>query len=218
MIISMLALSLAQPAVAGDASISARAATPDVQVFVSDQLLCTSDKLSDGGYTKLAIPETLLYTWVDLEPGAKFTHDTWYVFAGESGKAWDASGGWWPELNGSVHLYGDEYKVEFPVEITLTDSVALQPLAYVYPKPLSTDDKLSDGGYTDIELTDTTFLMWIDTDPDARFTHDTWYVLVSADGDVRVEEGGWWPVLNGSTILYGSKPVTVEFPFDLVAE
>ena len=36
------------------------------------------------------------------------------------------------------------------------------------------------------------------------FDHPTAYILISSHG-VRVEQGMWWPVLNGRRILYGKR-------------
>lgn len=88
---------------------------------------------------------------------------------------------------------------------------------YIYPYELTSEDTLSDGHEGDqIEITEDTLLLWVDLHPELRFTHDTLYILVSSAG-TRVEQGGWWPMLNGRRILYGSRnKVAVLSPFELL--
>jgi hypothetical protein len=48
--------------------------------------------------------------------------------------------------------------------------------------------------------------------PDADFAHPTFYLLIGADGGIQVEDGWWWPTLDGETYLYGWAPWKVHFP------
>jgi hypothetical protein len=87
---------------------------------------------------------------------------------------------------------------------------------YFYPDELTPEDVLADGddGNT-IEITDTTRLVWVDLCPDMRFTHPTAYVLISASG-IKIQKGGWWPVLNDNRILYGiSEPIAIQLPLEI---
>jgi hypothetical protein len=88
---------------------------------------------------------------------------------------------------------------------------------YIHPYELTTEDMLSDGDEGEqIKITEDTLLLWVDLHPELRFgPHDTLYILISSAG-TRVEQGGWWPVLNGRRILYGSRnEVAVLSPFEL---
>lgn len=82
---------------------------------------------------------------------------------------------------------------------------------FVHPEKLTPKDKLTDGGgFKAIEITSETTLLWVDLAPDARYSHPTEYILISAEG-TRVVKGGWWPVLNGKALFRDGKP-KVKFP------
>jgi hypothetical protein len=85
-------------------------------------------------------------------------------------------------------------------------------VVYTAAEPLSPDARLSDGRYTPIPLTTHTLVTWIDPMPDADFAHPTFYVLIGADGEVRVLDGWWWPYVDGETYLYTWAPWEVCFP------
>ena len=92
-------------------------------------------------------------------------------------------------------------------------------LIYTYPDQLGPDDLLFDGNEIienePFQLDANTMLIWVDLFPEAKFRHPTAYILISASG-VRVEKGGWYPVLNGKIILYGQeKPALIPSPFKL---
>lgn len=93
--------------------------------------------------------------------------------------------------------------------------------AYIYPFQLTKRDVLRDGpagvGSHVFKLQGKTMLIWVDLMPQARFAHPTAYVLVS-DGNVHVEKGAWWPVLNDKQILYGQNPIMIPSPFDINVE
>ena len=57
-------------------------------------------------------------------------------------------------------------------------------------------------------------LVWVDLAPDARYAHDTEYLLITPRG-TSVSKGQWWPVLNGKPILRGEKPSEVRSPIEL---
>ncbi len=97
---------------------------------------------------------------------------------------------------------------------------SFEPSIIVYTSEdlLSPGADLSDGGYTPIEITDLTFLACEDLMPLADFAHHTVYILVAANGEVRVEKGWWPPELDGEIILYGDEPSYVEFPMTLLTE
>lgn len=90
---------------------------------------------------------------------------------------------------------------------------------YIYPYPLTKDDRLCDGpvsvGERCFALDNATMLIWVDLMPEARFAHPTAYVLISGR-NTRVERGNWWPMLNGKRILLGEQnSICVPSPFDL---
>lgn len=83
---------------------------------------------------------------------------------------------------------------------------------YSYSYELTPADKLMDGDRP-LPITDNTLLVWVDFQPDAKFAHNTAYLLISPAG-VRVERGQWWPELNGKRILYGVRnPTALLSPF-----
>ena len=88
--------------------------------------------------------------------------------------------------------------------------------AHFYPHSLSPQDSLQDGPYgKKFEITEDTFLIWIDLFPGLFFSHKTVYILISKD-NVQVESGDWWPELNGKMILHNelSKFALIS-PFEL---
>jgi len=125
-------------------------------------------------------------------------------------------GGWWPVLNGRRILYGTQNHLSLisPVTVPAGDDHVVR--VHCYPEELRPDDELADGETAIATIETPTFLAWVDLLPEAYFTHPTAYVLVGADGKVAVHEGGWWPVLNGKTVLYGSDGAfAASFPFAL---
>lgn len=89
-------------------------------------------------------------------------------------------------------------------------------VAYVFPHELNSKDRLQDGqSGRFLSVHDNTLLVWVDLAPAARFSHHTAYVLISPEG-IKIEEGAWWPVLNGRGILH-SKPnlISVISPFQV---
>jgi hypothetical protein len=94
---------------------------------------------------------------------------------------------------------------------------APEPVAvYVFPYELNGKDRLQDGHNGRIlKIQDNTLLIWADLEPAARFSHHTAYVLISPEG-TRIEEGAWWPVLNGRGILHSKpNPASVISPFQV---
>lgn len=90
---------------------------------------------------------------------------------------------------------------------------------YICPHELMPEDTLTDGpDGAQFEITDNTLLIWVDFEPDSKFAHATAYILISAmsESQIRVEDGEWWPVLNGKQILYDSRnKLAVISPFEL---
>lgn len=86
---------------------------------------------------------------------------------------------------------------------------------FVHSEPLKPGDRLTDGGKGEpIEINSPTTLVWVDRMPDARYSHPTEYVLISAEG-TRILKGGWWPVLNDKALFRDGRQMTVEFPIRL---
>lgn len=91
--------------------------------------------------------------------------------------------------------------VLFP--LSLFSQVRDQHIAvHFYPHSLSPQDNLQDGPFgKKIDIQEDTFLIWVDLFPGLFFAHKTAYILISR-GNIRIERGDWWPVLNGKMILY----------------
>ncbi len=72
---------------------------------------------------------------------------------------------------------------------------------HFFPQSLVQQDTLTDGpDGRSFRISEETFLVWVDLEPDMFFTHDTVYILISKE-DIRIRKGNWWPVLNGKNIL-----------------
>ena len=72
---------------------------------------------------------------------------------------------------------------------------------HFFPQILVHQDTLTDGpDGRSFRISEETFLVWVDLEPDMFFTHDTYYIMISKE-DIRIRKGNWWPVLNGKNIL-----------------
>jgi hypothetical protein len=87
-------------------------------VKVYGEKLTPADKLSDGENGRpIRIPGEATLIWVDLQPGARFAHETEYVLITPRGTS-VAKGQWWPVLNGKAILREDKpAEVRFPMEL-----------------------------------------------------------------------------------------------------
>jgi hypothetical protein len=153
---------------------------------------------------KINISEDTLLVWVDLFPGLFFAHKTAYILISKK-RVRIKRGNWWPELNGKMILHNElsKYALVSPFEIPRNESVGERIAVYVYPHELDSQDQLTDGPTEKLfKLYDNCLLIWVDLLPDAFFAHPTAYILISKD-NTRVEDGQWWPELNGNIILYG---------------
>ncbi|HRX84230.1 MAG TPA: C13 family peptidase, partial [Phycisphaerae bacterium] len=83
--------------------------------------------------------------------------------------------------------------------VILTSPNADQLCAYDFPSPFPAGTRLTaaDGSAPRIVLPATTWVVWIDDDPLAAFTHPTRVVLVDdATGAINVVNSGWWLEIN----------------------
>ncbi len=87
---------------------------------------------------------------------------------------------------------------------------------HFYPHSLSPQDNLQDGPYgKKLDIWEDTFFIWVDLFPGMFFTHKTAYILIS-NGNIRIEKGDWWPVLNGKMILHNEQgKYALVSPFEL---
>ena len=188
-----------------------------IDVYIYPHELTRDDKLVDGPTgLEIRITDNTLLVWVDLLPEALFAHPTAYVLISGDGTRVE-EGMWWPVLNGKRILFGerDKYALISHFELysfTIGDDINI----YFFPHALEPGDKLVDGPIgKELEIVGQTLFIWVDLHPDMRFTHETEYVLIAKE-EIAVVAGGWWPVLNGKIILYGSKnKVGVISPFVL---
>lgn len=87
---------------------------------------------------------------------------------------------------------------------------------HFYPHSISPQDNLQDGPFgKKLDIREDTFLIWVDLFPGMFFTHKTAYILISK-GNIQIERGDWWPVLNGKTILHNEHDkYALVSPFEL---
>ena len=184
-----------------------------INVHFYPHALSAEDSLLDGPYgKKLDISEDTFLAWVDLFPNMFFAHDTVYILISQKNIriVW---GKWWPELNGKMILHNEhgKYALVSPFELPLISAEGFiddKITIHVYPHELTSQDQLTDGPLEKLfKIEDNCHLIWVDLLPGAFFAHPTAYILISRDS-IRVEEGSWWPTLNGNTILYGQKNKT----------
>ena len=176
------------------------------RVHVYPVPLKATDTLVDGPGGKCIETEAnSILVWADLMPSARFAHPTQYVLiAGRKAKV--TPGQWWPVLNGQKILYGTapDYTIHLPFPLPGSQPTATTQIM-AYPLVLGKEDKLTDGTEgKPIEISKPMAFLWVDLQPRAKFAHPTLHVLVSRD-QAQVVEGEWFPVLNGSRILYGRR-------------
>ena len=218
---ALLAMILATPAIAQ--------ADPDVQIHAYPELLTPRDVLTDGDAGRpIRIDDNTLFLWVDLQPGARFTHPTAYVLISPTSVR-VLDGGWWAVLNGRrLFIDGTETLLRFPFEIrprrlaARLSAHAINPepiLVYGHPFALRAGDVLEEGPVPSFTgaINDEALLVWIDLHPTMRFVHDTYHLLVTSDPvGVKLIDGQGWPELNRRRILYGEhNDWGMFFPFDL---
>jgi hypothetical protein len=87
---------------------------------------------------------------------------------------------------------------------------------HFYPHALSPQDFLQDGPFgKKLDIQEDTFFIWVDLFPGLFFAHKTAYIMISK-GNIRIERGDWWPVLNGKMILYNeNENYALISPFEL---
>ncbi len=176
-----------------------------VNVHIFPHELNSSDYLTDGeSVNPLRLDNNTMLIWVDLEPDRRYVHQTAYILV-SPGQTRVEEGRWWPVLNGRKILYGSMNSVTIisPFRVKTFDGRQLD--VHFHPGLLSPEDRLRDGPFgQEIALKCKSFLAWIDTQPGMFFAHPTSYILIGVDKTIRVEQGSWWPELNGKMILYGN--------------
>ena len=183
---------------------------PHIDVHLYPHSLSPQDTLQDGPFgKKLDILEDTFLIWVDLFPGMFFAHETAYILISKDNVRIEA-GDMWPVLNGKMILHNEHSKFALlsPFELPLISAAEFideRIDIHVYPHELTSQDQLADGPLEKLfKIDDNCLLIWVDFLPGAFFAHPTAYILVSRE-NIRVENGNWWPTLNGNTILYGQQ-------------
>jgi hypothetical protein len=192
-----------------------------IQVHLYPQALTPGDSLTDGlDGRELRIHEETFLVWVDLEPDMFFTHETCYILISKR-EIRIKHGRWWPVLNGKAILLGEHgrYAVISPFELPAGSGIPTNPkdlAVHVFPHELTSRDRIQDGPQEKFfRIHDNSMLLWVDLLPGAFFAHPTAYIFISKH-DIRVEEGIWWPVLNGKDILHGQdNRVGIVSPFEI---
>ena len=190
-----------------------------INVHFYPQTLVPRDILTDGPDGRaIRITADTFLVWVDLAPEMFFEHETCYILISKN-RIRIKKGRWWPVLN-RKRLFKDgqgQYAIVSPYKMPgrLDNPPTGEEIAvHVYPHELTSRDRLQDGPLERLfRIHSNSLLIWVDRLPGAFFAHPTAYILISKQ-NVRVEEGIWWPELNGRKILYGqSNRVGVISPF-----
>ena len=181
-----------------------------INVHFYPHILTPEDILQVGpDGKKIDISEETLLVWVDLFPDLFFVHKTAYILISKN-RIRIKRGNMWPVLNGKMILHNELGKYAFlsPFEIPGNGSIEDRISIHVYSHELNSQDQLTDGPTEKLfKLYDNCLLIWVDLIPGAFFAHPTAYILISKD-DIRVEDGIWWPELNGKIILYSQQNKT----------
>jgi hypothetical protein len=190
---------------------------PAVEVHFYPHLLTVNDYLQDGRDSEaFALDGDTFLIWVDLGPELRYTHPTAHILISKLGVRFEA-GGWWPVLNGRAILYGRQNHSAIVSPRRIVDDAGEAIEVHVYPEELIAGDLLADGEGTVMEITTDTLLVWIDLVPTAFFAHPTRYVVITADGDIDVLDGQWWPTVNRKPVLFqDDSDYAVPSPFRLM--
>jgi len=192
-----------------------------IDVHFYPLVLSPRDTLTDGPDGRaFRINEDTFLVWVDLAPDMFFAHDTRYIMISKK-RIRIKSGRWWPVLN-RKNLFLDgkgQYALMSPFEMPQNRGNAPtgEELAvHILPYELNSRDRLQDGPLERLfRIQNNSMLIWVDLLPGAFFAHPTAYLLISKQG-IRIEDGIWWPELNGRTILYGQENrVGIISPFKI---
>jgi len=140
--------------------------------------------------TPFEIKETSLLVWVDQAPGYRFAHPTYTVLVGAK-EVVTLHGSWWVDVNGRRFPAQDRQipGLVSPIEFS---GIAV----HVIPEVVTPKDELMDGEETVIPIERESVVLWVDLQPEAKFVHDTRYVILDA-GRGRVIDGQWWPTFGG---------------------
>jgi len=190
-----------------------------INVHFYPQTLVPRDILTDGlDGRAIRITEDTFLVWVDLAPEMFFEHETCYILISKN-RIRIKKGRWWPVLNRKRLVMGGQgqFALISPFEVPRAPGNPPRRgeiAVHVYPHELTSHDRLQDGPQERLfRIHGNSLLIWVDRLPGAFFAHPTAYVLISKQS-VRVEEGIWWPELNGRKILYGqSNKVGIISPF-----
>lgn len=203
----VLALTVLAPcALSAKEPVAAKRVGGKTDVYAYSHALNAEDTLTDGprGRAFELTSDTMLL-WVDLRPGGRFAHRTAYVFISPDGTRIE-KGNWWPVLNGRPILYGKKNPVSIVSPMMVNRRNSPNPIeVFAYPEELTPQDRLTDGPHGQpFPIRTRSMLVWVDLLPQARFAHDTVYILIGANGRLSTVEGRWWPELNDKRILYGT--------------
>jgi hypothetical protein len=191
-------------------------------VFFYPHELEQTDRLQDGPWGRpIRITGKTMLIWVDLEPGMRYAHPTYYILISPDNIRIER-GEWWPVLNDKKILIQEKHKYALLSPSILApgdDSTGARDWMkiHIFPHELTLHDMLTDGPTEKrIRVYPNTLLIWVDHMPLADFAHPTSYILISKHG-TRVEKGRWWPVLNGKQICYGEQNQTgIISPFKVM--
>ncbi len=84
---------------------------------------------------------------------------------------------------------------------------AERAVAYLYPQPLHAGDVVRDADVNGLDVTiqSTQYLIWVDTDPEATFSHPTHFLTGNPCSELLVSHNSqWWPEINGTEIWSNS--------------
>lgn len=186
---------------------------PKAEVFVHPHKLTAGAKLT-GADEPTEIKSDTILIWVDLMPGARFIHPTEFILISAEGTR-VVKGSWWPTLDGQdLFRDGKTGKVNFPLGAAGNgQTVPSSKFSVHSPQFVTPRDKLVDFENV-IDIQGESAFIWVDLAPDARFSHPTKYILISAAG-TRVIDGQWWPTLNGQALFREGVDHRVSFPVQI---
>jgi len=185
-------------------------------VYFYPHILSPGDILTDGPRGEpVEIKESTVLIWVDYYPLADYAHPTLYtLISHESVRL--IHGMWSPFLNKKSILLNEigQYALISPLKLHENTPIGFN--VYIFPHELNSNDVIADGPSGNIfRLLNNTLFIWVDFAPNAKYAHDTAYILL-AKRRSRVEKGSWWPILNNKVILYNqTNKLAVISPFVL---
>lgn len=180
-----------------------------IRMYTFPQLLTPENRLAlEPGGPAMTLSENKLLIWIDLMPTYRYAHPTRTVLVG-AGEVDVLEGQWWIEVDGRRFADADGGTPAVLAPVALDGA-----RVHVLPRIFMPGEALSDGKEAKIEIEEPSVVLWIDRKPEAKYVHDTRYVILGARR-ARVVDGRWWPEIGGRRVDTQLLPMACPQPWEI---